>query len=127
MRPENGDSEPTLPRAALTPRVGSEFTFALAEDASTLALVYDEDAYQRSDVEAMRDQLRYLLEAALADASVPLARLPLLGDDDRWGAFSKAARRRAVERFTTSEIVPKYEALYRDVLKSEETSETSVA
>ena len=40
----------------------------------------------------------------------------LLTDGDRWGRFSEAGRRRAVEEFSADRVVPRYEALYRAVL-----------
>ncbi len=46
------------------------------------------------------------------------AALALLTDASRHAAFRAAARRRAVERFDTSQIVPRYEAYYRDILES---------
>ncbi len=42
--------------------------------------------------------------------------ISLLADDERWGRYSRAARRRTLDRFTTQRIVPVYEGLYRDVL-----------
>ena len=41
----------------------------------------------------------------------------LLADDGRWTAFSRAARRRAREHFAVERIIPRYEALYREVLE----------
>lgn len=41
----------------------------------------------------------------------------LLRDGERWQAFSEAGRGRAVERFSADEVVPRYEAYYRDVLE----------
>ncbi len=43
--------------------------------------------------------------------------LELLADRDRWDRFSTAGRRRAVERFSADEVVPRYEACYRRVLE----------
>jgi glycosyltransferase involved in cell wall biosynthesis len=44
------------------------------------------------------------------------AALALLTDDSRRAEFGAAARRRAVEHFDTSLIVPHYEAYYREIL-----------
>lgn len=44
------------------------------------------------------------------------ATLGLLLDDTRWEAASAAARERAVTRFSTEQIVPRYEALYERVI-----------
>lgn len=46
------------------------------------------------------------------------AALALLADAGRYAEFRAAARRRAVEHFDTSLIVPQYEAYYRDILGS---------
>jgi N-acetyl-alpha-D-glucosaminyl L-malate synthase BshA len=43
--------------------------------------------------------------------------LTLLADPERWGRFSAAARARAVENFSIREIVPMYEAFYRQVIE----------
>lgn len=40
----------------------------------------------------------------------------LLADGSRWEAFSEAALRRAGEHFAIDRIIPRYEALYREVL-----------
>jgi glycosyltransferase involved in cell wall biosynthesis len=42
--------------------------------------------------------------------------LTLLTDEPRRAEFAAAARRRALEHFDTSHIVPRYEAYYREVL-----------
>jgi glycosyltransferase involved in cell wall biosynthesis len=44
------------------------------------------------------------------------AALALLTDASRHAEFRAAARRRAVEQFDTTLIVPRYEAYYREVL-----------
>ena len=44
----------------------------------------------------------------------------LLTDADRLAALKRAARKSAVERFATETVVPRYEALYRDVLEADE-------
>jgi glycosyltransferase involved in cell wall biosynthesis len=44
------------------------------------------------------------------------AALTLLGDASRHAEFRAAARRRAVEHFDTTLIVPRYETYYREVL-----------
>ena len=44
------------------------------------------------------------------------AALSILKDEARWNAISRAARETAVERFSTDRIVPRYEALYQEVL-----------
>jgi N-acetyl-alpha-D-glucosaminyl L-malate synthase BshA len=44
------------------------------------------------------------------------AALALLTDATRYGEFRAAARRRAVEHFDTAQIVPHYEAYYRDII-----------
>ncbi len=44
----------------------------------------------------------------------------LLADEDRLSALKQAARRAAVERFATEKVVPRYEALYREVLAADE-------
>lgn len=43
----------------------------------------------------------------------------ILSDGDRWSAFSEAARRRAVGRFSADRVVPLYEDYYREVLAGE--------
>ncbi len=43
------------------------------------------------------------------------AGLSLLQDDQEWVRFSQAARARAVEHFSTRAVLPRYEALYREV------------
>ena len=43
--------------------------------------------------------------------------LALLIDRERWSRFSAAARDRAVENFSMHEIVPMYEAYYREVIE----------
>ena len=48
---------------------------------------------------------------AMADSAIAL-----LTDRERWTVCSRAARRRAVERFAIDRIIPRYEALYHDVL-----------
>ncbi len=59
---------------------------------------------------------------AMAESSIAL-----LGDPARWEAMSRAARARAVERFATAEVVPRYEALYREVLGEVEAAEAAAA
>jgi len=44
------------------------------------------------------------------------AGLSLLQDDQEWVRFSQAARARAVEHFSTRAVLPRYEALYREVM-----------
>jgi N-acetyl-alpha-D-glucosaminyl L-malate synthase BshA len=44
------------------------------------------------------------------------AGLSLLQDDQEWVRFSRAARARAVEHFSTRAVLPRYEALYREVM-----------
>jgi N-acetyl-alpha-D-glucosaminyl L-malate synthase BshA len=44
------------------------------------------------------------------------AALALLTNATRYGEFRAAARRRAVEHFDTAQIVPHYEAYYRDII-----------
>lgn len=44
------------------------------------------------------------------------AALGTLEDDERWRRMSRAARGVAVERFSAERVVPRYEALYREVL-----------
>ena len=46
------------------------------------------------------------------------AALALLTDAPRYAEFRAAARRRAVEHFDIAQIVPRYEAYYRDILGS---------
>jgi len=46
------------------------------------------------------------------------AALALLADAARYAEFRLAARRRAVEHFDIAQIVPRYEAYYRDILGS---------
>ncbi|MGH9316526.1 MAG: N-acetyl-alpha-D-glucosaminyl L-malate synthase BshA [Thermoanaerobaculia bacterium] len=46
------------------------------------------------------------------------AALELLGNEQRWRDFSRAARRRAVEDFPRDEIVGRYRALYEETLAS---------
>lgn len=43
--------------------------------------------------------------------------LELLRDEGLWRNFSEAGRHRAVERFDADEVVPRYEAYYRQVLE----------
>ncbi|MGA1414944.1 MAG: glycosyltransferase, partial [Candidatus Kapaibacteriota bacterium] len=43
--------------------------------------------------------------------------LELLNNPKKWSEFSKKARKRAVEEFDISLIVPQYEALYQSLLK----------
>ncbi len=43
--------------------------------------------------------------------------LDLLRDEELWRAGSEAGRRRAVERFSADEVVPRYESYYREVLE----------
>ncbi len=43
--------------------------------------------------------------------------LGLLRDEERWRAFSRAARQRAVEDFPRDEIVLRYRALYEETLR----------
>ncbi len=52
---------------------------------------------------------------AMADSAVEL-----LTDDERWRRCSEAGRRRAVDRFSADEVVPRYEAYYRRVLEGAE-------
>ncbi|MDX1393383.1 MAG: N-acetyl-alpha-D-glucosaminyl L-malate synthase BshA [Gemmatimonadota bacterium] len=59
------------------------------------------------------------------------AAVEILGDDARWLELSRAARRRAVENFAASKVVPLYERLYEEVLGREavadQATETSAA
>ena len=57
----------------------------------------------------------YLHPVGAVDAMATSA-ISLLDDEARWDAFSRASRDRAIERFTIDRIVPRYEALYRNVL-----------
>ncbi len=52
------------------------------------------------------------------------AAVEILSDDGYWSRMSEAARRRAVDRFATAKVIPRYERLYEEVLgrTSEETS-----
>lgn len=43
----------------------------------------------------------------------------LLRDEERWAAFSRAARADAVERFSHDRVIPMYESLYRDVVNGD--------
>lgn len=47
----------------------------------------------------------------------------LLGDEERWARFSRAARARAVARFAADEIVPMYEAFYERVAERRSATE----
>ena len=47
----------------------------------------------------------------MADASISL-----LSDPDRWAELSRGARATAVERFSSEQVVPVYEELYRQVI-----------
>ncbi len=49
-------------------------------------------------------------------AGMSQAALSLLRDRERWRSFSAQARRRAVEKFPTGAIVPRYRALYEATL-----------
>jgi len=56
---------------------------------------------------------------AVGDVDTMAARaVELLTDPDRQRAMAAAARRAAVERFSTDLIIPKYEALYRRVVEA---------
>ena len=57
----------------------------------------------------------YLHPVGAVDAMAASA-ISLLNDGAAWEASSRASRKRAVEHFTIDRIVPRYEALYRDVL-----------
>jgi N-acetyl-alpha-D-glucosaminyl L-malate synthase BshA len=59
----------------------------------------------------------FLLEVGDVEGMGDAARA-LLGDDERWAAASRAARRVAVERFSIDRVVPQYEEYYRTVLGS---------
>lgn len=78
-----------------TPVVGTSGSgiVEVVEDGVTGAL------YSVGDVESMAD-----------------AAIELLDDEERWTAFSDAARRRAVKEFSVERIVPMYEAFYRRVV-----------
>lgn len=49
-------------------------------------------------------------------AAMSASAISLLSDEARWGAFSRASRERALERFTIDRILPLYESLYERVL-----------
>ena len=56
-----------------------------------------------------------LVPAGDLDAMTDAA-LGILRDSDRWHELSRAARARAVERFSVERVVPIYESYYREVL-----------
>ncbi len=49
----------------------------------------------------------------------------LLTDEEVWQETSDAARRRAVEEFSVSRVLPMYEELYDDVLEGRAVAGTS--
>ncbi len=68
----------------------------------------------------------YLHPVGSVDAMARSA-VSLLTDGALWTGFSREARRRAVEHFALDRIVPRYEALYRNVLGLDDASGVSAA
>ena len=68
----------------------------------------------------------YLHPVGSVDAMARSA-VSLLTDGALWTGFSREARRRAVEHFALDRIVPRYEALYRNVLGLDDAPGVSAA
>ncbi len=76
--------------------------------------------------EVVRDGAGFLFDVGDVDG-MGAASVELLSDDDLWTATSEAARRRAVERFSSDRVVPMYEACYERVLAVARKAEAEVA
>jgi N-acetyl-alpha-D-glucosaminyl L-malate synthase BshA len=76
--------------------------------------------------EVVRDGAGFLFDVGDVDG-MGAASVELLSDDELWKATSAAARRRAVERFSSDRVVPMYEACYERVVAAARTSTGKVA
>ena len=63
----------------------------------------------------MNDETGYLLPVGEIQAMTDAA-IGLLSDEDKLRRFRKNARRRAVEHFDSSTLIPRYESFYEEIL-----------
>ena len=76
---------------------GARFEFVLSveedEDQLTVVWEYSTDLFDDVTVERLNRQYLRLLDAAIADPGATVARLPLMGDDERRGVIARSAAR----------------------------------